>query len=56
MLPEQDQIIFSFTRRVIGNRVDTVKTRRSKSRLPLDSSLVAVLHDWRKITEFKQES
>ena len=43
-------------RGVIGNRVDAVKTRRSKSRLPLDPSLVAVLQDWHEITEFKAES
>jgi integrase len=43
-------------RSVIANRVDAVKTKRSKARLPLDPALIAVLEDWRKISEFKADS
>ena len=43
-------------RSVIAHRVDAVKTKRSKARLPLDPALIAVLESWRKIAEFKAES
>jgi integrase len=43
-------------RSVIANRIDAVKTKRSKSRLPLDPALIALLREWRAITEFKAES
>lgn len=43
-------------RSVIANRVEAVKTKRSKSRLPLDPALVSLLQAWRVLTEFKDES
>ena len=43
-------------RSVIANRVDAVKTKKSKARLPLDPALIAVLKDWRAISEFKADS
>jgi len=43
-------------RSVIANRVDAVKTKKSKARLPLDPALIAVLKDWRSISEFKADS
>lgn len=43
-------------RSVIGNRVDAVKTKRSKARLPLDQALITVLEEWRKLSEFKADS
>jgi len=43
-------------RSVIANRVDAVKTKRSKARLPLDPALITVLEDWRKLSEFKADS
>lgn len=39
-------------RSVIGPRVDAVKTKRSKARLPLALGLVAALQNWRKISPF----
>jgi integrase len=43
-------------RSVIANRVDAVKTKRSKARLPLDPALIAVLQSWRKLSDFKAET
>jgi len=43
-------------RSVIANREDAVKTKKSKARLPLDPALIAVLEDWRAISEFKADS
>ena len=40
-------------RSVIANRVDAVKTKRSKARLPLDPALIEVLQNWRSLSDFK---
>lgn len=42
-------------RGVIANRVDAVKTKKSKARLPLDPALVALLQSWRSISQFNKE-
>src|SRR5271157_5496478 len=42
-------------RSVIANRVDAVKTKRSKARLPLDPALTEVLQNWRSLSEFKAD-
>ena len=42
-------------RGVIANRVDAVKTKKSKSRLPVDPVLITVLQDWRKISQFNAD-
>ena len=44
------------SRGVIAGRVDDVKTKKSRARLPLDPALISVLESWRAITEFKAES
>ena len=42
-------------RSVIANRVDAVKTKRSKARLPLDPALIEVLQKWRSLSDFKAD-
>ena len=42
-------------RSVIANRVDAVKTKRSKARLPVAPALIAALQDWRRISEFNSD-
>ena len=42
-------------RGVIANRVDAVKTKKSKSRLPVDPVLITVLQGWRKISQFNAD-
>lgn len=42
-------------RSLIANRVDAVKTKRSKARLPLDPALGEVLQDWRSLSHFNAE-
>jgi integrase len=42
-------------RSVIANRTDAVKTKYSKTRLPLDPAVVHLLQDWRQISEFKAD-
>ncbi len=39
-------------RSVIANRVDAVKTRRSKARLPLNPALITALQSWLRLSEF----
>ena len=41
-------------RSVIANRVDAVKTKKSKSRLPLAPELIEVLQEWRRFLNSKQ--
>jgi len=43
-------------RSVIANRVDAVKTKRSKAKLPLDPGLIALLQQWRALSEFPADS
>jgi integrase len=43
-------------RSVIANRVDAVKTKKSKARLPLAPELVKALQEWRKISQFNQDN
>jgi integrase len=43
-------------RSVIANRVDAVKTKRSKARLPLDPSLITALQFWRRLSEFNADA
>ena len=40
-------------RGVVANRTDAVKTKYSKKQLPLDPALIAMLQDWRQMSEFK---
>lgn len=37
------------------SRTDTVKTKYSKKQLPLDPALVAMLQDWRRMSEFNKD-
>ena len=43
-------------RSVIANRVDAVKTKRSKARLPLDPALITALQSWRRLSEFNADT
>jgi hypothetical protein len=40
---------------VIANRVEKVKTKKSKARLSLDPALVELLQTWRSISEFNKD-
>ncbi|HME32350.1 MAG TPA: tyrosine-type recombinase/integrase, partial [Terriglobales bacterium] len=40
----------------IANRVDAVKTKRSKARLPLDPALITALQSWRRLSEFNADT
>ena len=42
-------------RGVIANRVEKVKTKRSKARLPLGPALIESLQSWRSISEFNKD-
>ena len=42
-------------RGVIANRIDAVKTKYSRKRLPLDPALAQLLHEWRRVSEFNTD-
>jgi integrase len=43
-------------RAIVAGRVDTVKTKYSQKRMPLDPALAEVLWSWKMQSQFKQDS